>query len=368
MTLAMLQQACADRLHWAGKAQGVVGLVGLGVPDEPVLASGRFPVQITAPRGGETPTADHYIDPVVAPEIRALFEAAVAGAYEFLDLLVISRPYAQLYYYLKEIYRLGRAPRLPPLFMYDVIQSRREAVRAYNVGCTERLVERLQRGAARPIDEPSLAEAVAITNRRRAAQRRLQALRWGGKVRGVDALTALAAARFMPPVDYVEALEAWLATIGQTPAQGPRVLVATAEPLSEVDLHAAVEAAGAVVVAEDDAWGARAAGDDIDTLGDLTEAITRKVWLDVATPAVNPYEDREAWFRAHALRSDVDAVVFYVPPSDRQFGWDYPRMAAFLEARGKPALLVREDASTPDGRAQIASRAGAFLKTAEMAG
>ena len=57
---------------------------------------------------------------------------------------MLSRPYAQLYYYLKEVYRLGRAPKVPPLAMFDLMQSQREAVRSYNSGRTRALLERIR--------------------------------------------------------------------------------------------------------------------------------------------------------------------------------------------------------------------------------
>lgn len=367
MAFERLARAYAERLGparaVAAQGEKVVGLVGAAIPRELVLASGRTPVLVTADLARPIPTAEHYIDPVVAPEIQALFDAAVAGEFEFLDLLVISRPYAQLYYYLKEIYRLGRAPKLPPLAIYDLIQSRREAVRAYNLGRTRALAERLGRDAPRTIDDASLGAAIAAENAVRARQRELQDLRWQGRVSGSEALQALGAGWFVSPKDYAAALEAWLGELQRAPARsGTRVVVSTAEPFTHAGLHEALEGAGMLVVAEDDAFGARAAGEDVGTAGDLLEAITEKVWLDVATPAVNPYEDREAWFRAQAARPDVEAVVFYVPPSDRQFGWDLPRLARFVAGLGKPALLVRQDAADPAGRAAISAKAAEFLK------
>src|SRR5687767_1166247 len=147
--LASLQQHYDDRLLAAREAHargiGVVGLIGNTVPRELVLAVDRFPVLVAAQNGAATPIADTYMEPVIPPETRALFEAAVSGAFEFFDLLVLTRPYAQLYYYLKEVYRWGRAPKLPPLHMYDLMPSRRDAVRAYNWQQTDRLIARLER-------------------------------------------------------------------------------------------------------------------------------------------------------------------------------------------------------------------------------
>ena len=106
------------------------------------------------------------MEPVIPPETRALFEAAVSGAFEFFDLLVLTRPYAQLYYYLKEVYRWGRAPKLPPLHMYDLMPSRREAVRTYNWKQTETLIARLEHLGGSEITDSALVNAIELTNPR----------------------------------------------------------------------------------------------------------------------------------------------------------------------------------------------------------
>src|ERR1051326_7492687 len=141
----VLQRYYTDRFAAAREAQshgvGVVGRVGNTIPSEFILASGRFPVLIAADMGQPTPTADVYMEPVIPPETKSLFEIAVSGEFESFHLLVLSRPYAHLYYYLKEVYRLGRAAKVPPLHMFDLMQSQRDAVQSYNSGRTRALLE-----------------------------------------------------------------------------------------------------------------------------------------------------------------------------------------------------------------------------------
>lgn len=360
----LLQNAYRDRLAAARASRlGVVGLIGNSVPTEFVLAAGRVPVLIAAERGRPTPTADIYMDQVIAPETKSLFEDAVQGNYSFVELLVLSRPYAQLYYYLKEVYRLGRGPKIPPLHIYDLMHSQRAAVRSYNWGRTRTLLERLERLAGQDITEARLWDAIGATNRARAVQRRLLDMRWAGALTGVEALQALGAGYFLDPTVYADALESYLAE--SRPRSDllarPALLVVTSEPLSHLSLHTALEDAGGLVVAEDDWWGSRAPGDDVPLAGSAREAIFRKYWLDVATAGVYPAEARESWLRRHALRSDVAGVIFYLPPSDHQFGWDYPRLKQWLDAHDKPSLLVRRNAADETGAAAIRAEAAAFV-------
>ena len=365
---ATLQDAYRDRLAGARAAHaagvGVVGLIGNSVPTEFVLAAGRMPVLIAAERGQPTPTADIYMDEVIAPETKSLFEDTVRGSYSFVDLLVLSRPYAHLYYYLKEVYRMGRGPKIPPLHMYDLMHSQRQAVRTYNWGRTLALLERLVRLGGVDITEAHLWDAISITNRSRSLQRRFMELRWAGAVSGVDALQAIGAGYFLDPATYATALETYLTELQPRSdlLARPRLLLISSEPLSHTFLHSALEDVGGLVVAEDDWWGSRAPGDDVPLAGSATEAIFRKYWLDVATAGVYPAEAREAWLRRTAVRNDVDGVVFYLPPSDHQLGWDYPRLKRWLDAEGKPSLLLRHEAAEEAGSAAIRAEAGAFVR------
>ena len=345
------------------RGTGVVGRIGNTVPNELVLACGWLPVLVAAEREAPTPTADVYMEPSIAPETRSLFESLLRGDCASFELLVLSRPYAHLYYYLKEVFRQGRAPRVPPLWMYDLMQSQREAVRAYNWDRTRALRDRLEQLSGVEITASRLRASMALTNTVRALQRRLQELRWQGRVSGVDALHAIGAGYFMPPDAYAETLAEYLATLGSAASLDgrPRLLVLPSEPLSHVELHRALEAAGALVVAEDDWWGSRAPGNDIPPTGDALDGIFLKYWNDTATQNVYPAAPREAWFTTHAARPDVDAVVFYLPPSDHQLGWDYPRLNAWLADQGKPSLLLRHDAATPEGQVTIGEQVRAWL-------
>jgi benzoyl-CoA reductase/2-hydroxyglutaryl-CoA dehydratase subunit BcrC/BadD/HgdB len=409
--LDSLRYHYAHRLEAARGAHArgtrVVGLVGNTIPRELVVACGFYPVLIAAQAGAPTPGADVYMEDVISPETKCLFELATSGELEFLDLLALSRPYSQLYYYLKEVYRLGRAPRLPALHMFDLMQSQREAVRRYNERQLASLTARLERCGAsddgksdsrsaetlsqavggphqsdgdlrsaemqsQPVSGPhqsdsdlrsavtlsqpvsghrwsdsGLRSAIAITNRVRGLQRELIARRWQRMLSGADALQALGAGYFLAPSTYAELLAEYVAQLHADPdlAPRPRVLVLASEPLSHLDLHRALEAAGALVIAEDDWWGSRAPGTDIATEGPPDEAILGKYWLDAASAQVTPADAREAWFRANAARDEVDGVVFYLPPSDRQLGWDYPRLKAWLAEHGKPSILLRSESA-----------------------
>ena len=127
------------------------------------------------------------------------------------------------------------------------------------------------------------------------------------------------------------------------PLEGPRLLV-KGFPLDHVNLHRTLEAHCAVVVAEDDWWGSRAAGRDLKYGSDAAAAVFPKYYLDAPSPRVFPPSAADRWFEREARRG-IDGVVFYHPPDDDVYGWDYPRQREFLERHGIRSLRIREDCS-----------------------
>ena len=128
------------------------------------------------------------------------------------------------------------------------------------------------------------------------------------------------------------------------PIAGPRILI-KGSPLDGPDVCAAIEEQGAIVVAEDDWWGSRAAGQDIVASADPIRSIFEKYYLDAPSPRVFPAAIADAWFQRKA--SDVDGVVFYLPYEDDVLGWDYPRLRAHLDGRAIPHTMLRDASPEP---------------------
>ncbi|NDA47915.1 MAG: 2-hydroxyacyl-CoA dehydratase, partial [Alphaproteobacteria bacterium] len=148
----------AARLAHA-QGQRLIGRTSPDIPIEPIIAAGFFPLMLTADLARATPFADHYVDPELPGETRILFETIAGGDYEFLDLLILARAQDKLYYFLKEVYRLGRAPKMPALMMYDIMPSLRDSVSAYNRNRYAAYLERLTRLSHGRLTDESLRQA-----------------------------------------------------------------------------------------------------------------------------------------------------------------------------------------------------------------
>jgi benzoyl-CoA reductase/2-hydroxyglutaryl-CoA dehydratase subunit BcrC/BadD/HgdB len=163
------------------------------------------------------------------------------------------------------------------------------------------------------------------------------------RLSGTEALALIGAWYFTRRSEYAMlAREALLEIQTRQPLEGPRILV-KGSPQDTPDFCAAIEAQGAVVVAEDDWWGSRAAGVDIDATGDPVRAIFEKYYFDAPSPRVFPSEIADAWFQRKA--TEVDGVVFHLSQEDDVAGWDYPRLRAFVNERTMPHVMLRTESS-----------------------
>lgn len=343
----------------------VVGLTSNTVPWELIRAAGFFPVMLR-PARSPTPLADEFMETNVFPErIRQIFESAVSGEWSFLRAIILSRTSEQeykLFLYLREVAREGARDGMPPVCLYGLLHSRSAETRAYGISRTEELKRQLEEIANHAITAQDTAEAIAESNEARAGVRRLLELRKSApRLSGTEALPLIGAYWFMARAEYAKlATEAAEILERREPSPGVRLILKGAS-LDHTRLHAALESHGAIVVAEDDWWGARSVGGDVKPDSDALKAIFEHYYLDAPSPRVFPQDAADHWFDSR-VRDGIDGVVFYLPPEDCVLGWDYPRQQVFLDSLGIPSIVVREDPAAGELSAQSHQNIERFVK------
>ncbi len=346
-----------------------------------VVSWPSFPVEISRasgfaavfPRGraSPTPAADRVLEPNVFPNrLRQLVEAALTGRLAGVGAIVLPRssdPDYKCFLYLRELARRGTEAELPPVLLFDLLHSHTPAARAYNADRLRSLCARLGSLAGRLLEPDELRLEIDDANRARAAARRVQPLRAGApRGAGAEALPLLGAFWQLEPERYAALAAAAAESLSRrAPLEGSRVLIAGA-PVDGTALHEAIEAEGAVVVAELTPFGSCGTDADVEWSGEALTALVEHCAraIDARLP-VNVLMRRLA-----DLLVGVDAVAIWLPSDDASFGFDYPRYRDLLAQHEIPHTVVRGDPAggvTAADRERIRSLVGSARARPEAA-
>jgi benzoyl-CoA reductase/2-hydroxyglutaryl-CoA dehydratase subunit BcrC/BadD/HgdB len=318
------------------------------VPIEIVRAAG-FRAVVARGSADPTPAADVHLERGLFPSrVRHLVEDALTGRLVDAAGIVMPRTSEADYkgfLYLRELARRGVAPALPPVTLFDLLQSRGADVRSYDVARTRALMDELSSASGRTPSADDLRGAIVRANAARAAGRRIAALRrMAPRVTGAEAFALLTAFWELDPDRYVEiANDAADRLATRPPLAGPRVLL-TGAPVDGGALHHAIESHGAVVVAEIGPWGSGGVEQDVRVDDDPVAAVA-DAYRAGSIGSRTPVDALWNWTRR--MLDEVDAVVVSLPPDDTVFGWDYPALRDLLAARGIPHVCLRGDPYTP---------------------
>jgi benzoyl-CoA reductase/2-hydroxyglutaryl-CoA dehydratase subunit BcrC/BadD/HgdB len=328
----------------AASERGTVVISWPSVPVELVRAAG-FSSVVARGSTAPTPAANRVLEPDLFPNrLRQLVEAALNGRLADVAAIVVPRssdPDYKCFLYLRELERRGIVAGLPPVWLFDLLHSDGADTQAYNAERARTLLARLASLSGRQPGPEDLRQTIASANRARTAARRLNSMRADAPlIAGVDILPLLGAFWQLEPARYAVLAEAAAdSVIGRSPLEGPRVLLAGA-PVDSAVQHAAIEAQGAVVVAELSPFGSGGAGANVDVSGDPFAALAehyRRESIAARMPVkalMHKFDD--------ALRG-VAAVVLSLPPDDATFGWDYPRVRELLGRRSIPHAVLAGD-------------------------
>ena len=366
MSLKHLLETYHDPLRAArsGHDAGLpmIGCIGVGIPEEVILAAGGLLVAIIPQAGAATPIADAFMDPGEQAELRSLLEQIAQPSPDFMALAVLNAPYGGLAETIEDLRRATLLPNAVAIHYFELQAEQSDASRRYAADRIRALASRIGAVTGQQVTDDKLREAIAVTNLRRQALRRFNAARRTTPlISGTEAFQAIGAARFLPPAAFTHALEGLLASLrpDKRLSEQSRILLVPSDPLTHPHAHRAIEAAGALVIAEDDPLGARCAEVDIRREGDPVQAIADHYVEAIAGARSFPAAHRLRWFHAQAVKPDIDAVIFYGQNS--RYGWDHPAMRQFLESHGKPSLFIHADARNAAGFAQVESATRAFI-------
>lgn len=307
-----------------------IRVLGYDAPRARLIAAGFQPVRLVAPRLSATPRADAVMGAAeMGPRGRALLEALIDPAQPDVPVLITQADseQPQIFAALRELGRLGE-PVPHHVHFLDLLHLSRPASARYNAARLAQLDNWLAAlGGTAPTDV-ALAEAEALLARQADVLE-------GMALTGTQRLDLIAMTAILPP----QAALAALAEVESAPLPaGPRVYLAgSAHEGSEI--YRAIEAAGALIVGENHAWG------------------RRMLRGDTCPARIDSAERLAAWTAADIARSQPDLVLHLSLDGDEAAPWDVAALKRALPQGLRFELLRCR--SLPD--AQLADKLAALI-------
>ncbi len=339
-----------------------IGYTSVNIPTELIEAANGSPILL---HGGFTNTmtsqhGDSTMEPTFDKRTRFLYSSILNGDWSFLKLLIISRTSEaehKLYLYLKEAIRQGFGEKIPPIYLFDILQTPSELSKSYSLERTLELKAEIERVTSEKITDANLTKAILKSNEVRKALRKIYTLRRFDnlKITGTEAMTILSASRYMDKNCFIEHAKKLYKTFSRRkPSMKLRVMI-KGYPVEDLNLHQKLEnkkrdeglvmgyekrdsslithPSSCIVISEDSIFGNPNIEADIALTGDLLSNIFEKYYTDAQNPRAFPMSIVKERFEKE-IKNGVQSVVFNFPDDDDLYGWHYPEQKDFLMING----------------------------------
>lgn len=355
------------------KSQGrkVIGYLSAMGPVEILTAAGVVPFRLKGTASEAITRGDAFMETIVCPFVRNVFDAAIKGKYDFLDGMVLPHQCDSIdrtsdvwaynlqlpYFHFLNVPHMTGDPSFE--FMQEILRI---------------FISTLEKFAGTRITTEALAHAIQAHNENRRLMRELYGLRKSDPplITGAEMMKVLVATMGLPVDESSALIGDVLGEIKERRPKGhekrTRVML-IGDQIDDVAMADIIEGAGAWLVMDDISIGAKMYWADADVSAEpvhaIAERILRKLKLPtLAESGVTYDEGLEARFghlKRHIEAFEVDAAILFIYKYCDPYGFEVPTVKDFIESTGTPVLYIEDDYSTSTlGRTK--TRIEAFLE------
>jgi len=360
----------AKELKAAGKK--VIGyLTALG-PVEIMTAAGVVPIRLKGNVSEPITKGDAYMETIVCPFVRNVFDAAVKGKYAFLDGMVLPHQCDSIDR-TNDVW--SSSLKLPYWHFLNVphvtddpsIEFMREILRVF--------ISTLEKFTGKKITDEAIAQAVKSHNENRLLMRELYSLRKSDPplISGVEMMKVLVAAMSLPVKESSALIRSIAKEVKQrkTPSVEKRArIMLVGDQIDDAAIVDAIEGAGASLVMDGLSIGSKMYWGDVDVTSDPVQGIAERYLRKLKIPttfvgAGNTYQENlEARFglmKQHIGEFKVNGVILFIYKYCDPYGFEVPAIKSFIESTGVPVLYLEDEYSTST-LARVKTRIEAFLE------
>ena len=350
----------------------VIGYLSALCPVEILTAAGVVPVRLKGNVSEAVTRADAYMETMICPFVRNVFDAALKGRYGYLDGMVLShqcdsidRTFDVWNYNLGFSY--WHFINYPHVADDSSIEFTNEILRIF--------IRSLEKFADRSITDQALADAVRAHNGNRLAMRELYEFRKEGvpRISGAEMMKVMTAAMSLPvdeSTDLIKSVTEEVKSRARISNGNTARIMLVGDQIDDLAIVNAIEGAEAFLVMDDLSTGSKMYWEDVDATADPVQGITERYLRKLKFPttfvsAGNTYsENLEARFghlRRYIKEFRVNGAILFIYKYCDPFGFEVPAMKSFIESAGTPVLYIEDEYST-SSLGRVKTRIEAFLE------
>lgn len=360
----------ARELKAAGKK--IIGYLSALGPVEIMTAAGVVPFRLKGNVSEAISKGDAYMESIVCPFVRNVFDLAVKGKYDFLDGMVlphqcdsIDRTNETWSYTLKLPY--WHFLNVPHVTGDPSITFMKEILRIF--------IGTLEKFTGTKITDEAIAAAVKAHNENRKLMRELYDLRKSNPpaISGTEMMKVLVAAMSLPVEESSALIKAVTNEVkakgAATNGKAKRIMI-IGDQIDDVAIIDAIESTGAYLVMDDLSLGAKMYWQDVDATPDPLQGIAERYLRKLKIPttfvgSADTYagilEERFGHMKKYVNEFKVDGVILFIYKYCDPYGFEVPAIKSFIESAGTPVLYLEDEYST-SSLARVKTRIEAFLE------
>ncbi len=355
------------------KSQGkkVIGYLSAMGPVEILTAAGAVPFRLKGNVSEAITRGDAFMETIVCPFVRNVFDAAIKGKYDFLDGMILPHQCDSIdrtsdvwaYNLQLPYFHFLNVPHMTGDPSFEFLQ---EILRIF--------ISTLEKFTGTRITTEALSQAIKAHNENRRLIRELYGLRKSNPplITGAEMMKVLVAAMGLPVDESSTLIEGVMREVSRRGpvGNGKRIRVMLmGDQIDDVALADIIEGAGAWLVMDDISIGAKMFWADADESAEpvhaIAERILRKLKLPTLAESGLTYDEgleaRFGHLKRYIDEFKVDAAILFVYKYCDPYGFEVPTVKSFVESTGTPVLYLEDDYSTSSlGRTK--TRIEAFLE------
>lgn len=356
------------------KAEGkkIIGYISALGPVEVLTAADTVPFRLKGNVDEAITKGDAYMETIVCPFVRNVFDSSIKGRFSFLDGMVLPHQCDSLDR-TSDVWR--DCLNLPYFHFFNVPHVTDDPSIEFMMELFKLLIKTLEEFTGNRVTTDSLKHAISLHNKNRRLMRDLYGLRKNNPplISGSEMMKVLVAVMGIPVDESSELIKAVIEEVKArrpaTDGQKKRIML-IGDQIDSISITDAIEAADAYLVMDDISIGSKMFWQDVDEdkepLLALAERYLRRLkipttFVDTGGTYQENLNARFGHMRRYIEEFNVNGAILFIYKYCDPYGFEVPAIKSYIESAGVPVLYLEDEYST-SSLARMKTRIEAFLE------